>query len=473
MESAIIGLPGIGNTVTTTPREILAGNIQFAQFIPGGRVIDGTATRDPLNTDDQGNTYLNVIRAGLLMGKNTTTSKYANSIIGVTPGALGGNQTTLTVSAATAAEIVRRQGSSGTFNLTGPNVAAGVVRTQTVTYSAVNTTTGAVTITATGSAVVNAVNAVQTATFTDATNGTGTFTMTVEGVTTPAITYSITNATLITNINAGLNSAFGTSAIVASDGGSDVAAVNQIEAIPVVDSTGVGTFFFTIEGISTPAITYSATAATLVTNINAALNTAFGTSAIVASGASLAALILTFSGTNYKGRPIVGHAVSTITQAGSTFTINGSATSGTSTTTTAGVKAVNNIAITFSGTGYSGRPVGALTITPVTMSGVSTSVAQTTAGVTAIAAQGGEFIAGSFVQPTDGTQTILTVLAERYGWKVTDISGNGVDTFCPRLLSAGYLKTSNIINYPTDASLVTWVKNALNLNGEFTFDDKL
>ena len=39
-------------------------------------------------------------------------------------------------------------------------------------------------------------------------------------------------------------------------------------------------------------------------NINTALNAAFGTSAIVASGASLAALILTFSGTGYAGRPI-------------------------------------------------------------------------------------------------------------------------------------------------------------------------
>ena len=47
-----------------------------------------------------------------------------------------------------AAEIVRRIGAAGTFKLTGPPTAGGTVATQVVTYSAVNTSTGAITITA-------------------------------------------------------------------------------------------------------------------------------------------------------------------------------------------------------------------------------------------------------------------------------------------------------------------------------------
>src|SRR5205085_6292004 len=82
------------------------------------------------------------------------------------------------------------------------------------------------------------------------------------------------------------------------------AGVNQVNSLVTVDSTGSGTFTLTVEGTTTAAITYSATAATLVSNINGALNTALGTSQVVASGASLAALILTSSGSFYNGRPV-------------------------------------------------------------------------------------------------------------------------------------------------------------------------
>ena len=60
---------------------------------------------------------------------------------------------------------------------------------------------------------------------------------------------------------------------------------------------GTATYNITVEGITTGAIsfTHSDSAATTVTAINAALDAAFGTAAIVSSGASLAAIILTFS----------------------------------------------------------------------------------------------------------------------------------------------------------------------------------
>ena len=55
--------------------------------------------------------------------------------------------TTITTDVNTAAELVRRIGATGTFKLTGPPTAGGAVVTQTVTFSAVNTSTGAITIT--------------------------------------------------------------------------------------------------------------------------------------------------------------------------------------------------------------------------------------------------------------------------------------------------------------------------------------
>lgn len=362
MNSPITGLPGIGNSRTSTPREMIAGNAQFIQYIPGLKAIDGTKAADPGNTDDLGNSLPTVLRGGLLMGK-TSGNKYANAVLGLTTAALGGGQTTLTTSAAVATELARRIGASGTLNLTGPPTPGGVVRTLPIAFSAVNTTTGAITITA--------------------------------------------------------------------DSAGAVSGANAVEAIPVVDSTGVGTFTLTIEGITTGAITYSSTAATLVTNINTALNSAFGTSAIVASGASLAALILTFSGTGYTNRPINGHVTSVITIGSGSFTINGVV-------------------------GTAGTP------------GVSTT---TTAGVVAVLAQGGEFIAGSFIQDNDGSQTILTVLGNRNGGlKVTDADGVRVDQVTGELLLDAYLRTANLIPWPTDTAMVTYVKAALNANGHFAFD---
>lgn len=344
----MIGLPGIGTTVTATPREILAGNSQFAQYIPGGRIVSGAAARDPGNINDIG-----VLRAGMLLGKITASGKYAPSVIGPTTAALGGAQTTLTTSAATAVEVARRLGTSGTLKLAGPAVAGGTTRTFTVTYSAVNTTTGAITVTATAAGAVSA--------------------------------------------------------------------VNQINSLVTVDNTGVGTFTITVEGITTAAITYSATIATLITNINAQLNATFGTSAIAASGASLAALILTFSGTGYSGRPVGAVTVNILVNAGgTTFTINGVGTVGTS------------------------------SVSPVT-----------TAGVVAVAADEGEFISGSFIGPIDGSAAPITIVGDDYGLKVTDIAGNSTDVYLDRALLIGFVRTASIVNYPTDTSLIAWVKSQL------------
>jgi hypothetical protein len=94
---------------------------------------------------------VDILRAGRLMGKITASGLYAPSIIGVLQSAYsksGSGNTSMTVSAAQATELVRRVGSTGTFQICGPPSANGTVATEQITYSAVNTTTGVITITA-------------------------------------------------------------------------------------------------------------------------------------------------------------------------------------------------------------------------------------------------------------------------------------------------------------------------------------
>jgi hypothetical protein len=140
------GLPGVRTARTATPRKILA-SMAGLLLLPGGKIIDGAKSRDSNNTGD-----LDVLMAGLLMGKVTASGKYAPSILGVVASAYTSGGTTLTVSAAQAVEIARRVGSSGTGTLicVGPPTANGTVAETAVTFSAVNTTTGAITVTSLG-----------------------------------------------------------------------------------------------------------------------------------------------------------------------------------------------------------------------------------------------------------------------------------------------------------------------------------
>ena len=153
-------MPGIGTTIVAAYKPIWKGR-GGVQYLPGGGTIDGGNARDPANTysgnlPNAQTSYVNVLEPGLLMGKITASGFYGASVLGLTTAALATNGTTLSVSPAVAAELVRRIGSSGTLTLVGPPTAAGTVASQTVTFSAVNTSTGAITITATGTAFVTA-----------------------------------------------------------------------------------------------------------------------------------------------------------------------------------------------------------------------------------------------------------------------------------------------------------------------------
>jgi hypothetical protein len=145
------GKPGVLLNLTATPREVFYSGRDRAQFVAAPVTVDGTLTSCAFNAP-----YVFQILAGVLMGRVTATKKYANSVLGQTTGATAASATTVQTDVNTAAEIVRRIGATGTFKLTGPPTAAGTVATQVVTYTAVNTSTGAITCSATSAAAVSA-----------------------------------------------------------------------------------------------------------------------------------------------------------------------------------------------------------------------------------------------------------------------------------------------------------------------------
>jgi hypothetical protein len=335
----LIGRPGISSGRTAQYRTVFK-SADFVRYYENGGVLDGTLCRDGDNTDN-----VLLLRPGVLMGKVTSSKKWAPSVIGVTKtSALTSTGTSVTINAAQAVELARRVGSTGTFKLTGPPVASGTVRTLTATYSAINTTTGAVTITALG------VNEVQTVAL---------------GATMTAGSISL--------------------AATHSDG----------------SRRKVKTAWNT---------SWTQTVADLQTAINAEL----GTSAVALAVTNTHDMTVTFSGTNYQYLP---QDLVTVEIASAT-----SVTLGDVTRTTAGVD--------------------------------------------------GRFIVGSFVQPTDGSESPLSVIADGYGVLMA-VDSSDVDW--PQLPVQGPIVGSQLLPaWPSDTSLQAWIKGQLctsNGGPRFSFDD--
>lgn len=82
------------------------------------------------------------------------------------------------------------------------------------------------------------------------------------------------------------------------------AGTNEVQTATLGGTGGTSTFKLHLGAVATAAISWSSTNSTLLSNINAALNTTFGTSQIVASDSTLASglgdLLLTFSGSAYQ-----------------------------------------------------------------------------------------------------------------------------------------------------------------------------
>lgn len=137
--NAITGLPGYpSSNVTWAPRKIRRGN-QPPRYLDGGVTINGAYSRDPTNTG-----YTNVLQPGKIMVKEASGGLYRPFIIGKTTAAYVDNDTTLTVSAATATEIGRLLSVAGAaldLALIGPPTAAGTVAATAISITAVASAT--------------------------------------------------------------------------------------------------------------------------------------------------------------------------------------------------------------------------------------------------------------------------------------------------------------------------------------------
>jgi hypothetical protein len=107
-----------------------------------------------------------------------------------------------------------------------------------------------------------------------------------------------------------------------------------------------------------------------------------------------------------------------------------------------------------------GPPAAAGTVATqvVTYSAVNVST-----GVITCTATSAATVVGSLIQPTDGSESILTLLCETNGLQIIDQTHtNRVDVFCGTLLAGGgTVNTGMIVNYPADVSLKVFVKNAI------------
>lgn len=337
MITPVIGRPGIQSGSTVSYRQVFRLP-ESVLYLPGGGII-AAAAQDPGNTGSP-----LTLRAGLPMGRVAATKKWLPSLMGLVDTAYASG-TSLTLTTAAAAELVRRVGSSGTFKLTGPPSANGTARTLTVTFSAVDTGTGVVTITALP------VNEVQTLTFGAAATG-GTMRL----------------------------------------------------RVPKADGTMV----------TTDAITWNATDATWLAAINTALDGATGVvGGIVATGAAPdTAITFTFSGTGYAALP---------------------------------------------------QPTEMISVVAFPTSATTATVVRTTTGVA------GAFVAGSWVQPTDGSETPRTVIPDGSG--LTMVTANAADVDFPQIAYHALIQTSGFAYWPSDTGLRAWIVAAMQTGGvRFEFD---
>lgn len=110
---------------------------------------------------------------------------------------------------------------------------------------------------------------------------------------------------------------------------------------------------------------------------------------------------------------------------------------------------------------------GTVVVTTVTYSAAS----GTTITVTAPAV---DAISGSFICPTDGSEFPVTILAglDGYPVRVVDADAASEDQEFPQVAIGGEVDSSQIIDWPSDTSLQSWIVSRLNgaEGGQFVFD---
>jgi len=433
-------LPGVQPEAVAPIRELLLA-APFAQsYWPQGLAIDGTATRDcdnPIRVD--------ILRAGLVMGRITGTNKYANSIFGLTTAALTGASTNIALPGPVASEISRRLGSSGTLKITGPAVASGTVRTKTATFSAIATSGGNDAVLVVGS-------------------GSGTMYLNVvdyNGVvqTTSALAYNDSAANVLAALNAvlGTNAVTVTGTLLSSPGltiawtgvpnyaGRKAPAVS-VGAAPITATTVTGS---PVIAVTYPdGITISALGTAEVVTITGGATQANGTFQINVGGQRTTALTYNVSAADMQ---TAVNLLTTVGTAGVSVSLNGYVY----TLTFATALGDQEVKVECDSCAV------ASTFQPAPM-----AVAKTVVGAD------GRFVAGSVLQPVDGSETPVTLYVNKYGQSDLNVFLQGVDIAYSDLLVEGTIRTAMIVNYPADSSLRTWLKSAVRANGgHFLFDD--
>jgi len=120
---------------------------------------------------------------------------------------------------------------------------------------------------------------------------------------------------------------------------------------------------------------------------------------------------------------------------------------------------------------YVGPPSAAGTVAVI--SSVAFSAINTTTGVITVTSLGANLIAGGWVCSTDGTHIPMTLIPPGSGVNVFDSLGNAQDTPFERLPIGGTIEVGQIPYYPTDTSMIQWLKDQLSKTsaGKFVFSD--
>jgi hypothetical protein len=102
---------------------------------------------------------------------------------------------------------------------------------------------------------------------------------------------------------------------------------------------------------------------------------------------------------------------------------------------------------------------------PIAFSAVNTGT-----GVITTSTLGVNKIAGTLVVAGDGSEVPVTVIPD--GWGIA-VPTSDADVDFPQIPTAGLLRPDMVIHYPTDASLVAWLRASLNRTGGglFQFTD--
>lgn len=112
-----------------------------------------------------------------------------------------------------------------------------------------------------------------------------------------------------------------------------------------------------------------------------------------------------------------------------------------------------------------------------TVASISTTLSVVSGTVLTITNLAANMINGAFICPADGSQNPITFVDEQFGLNILDGRGNALTISgasgnsaygspFPRIpIAGGTVNVNNIVNYPTDTSLITWVKSKLQSRG--------